>query len=120
MRRPVRTITLPSMPSRMIRFGLPTSSAPSGVIVAALMPNPAETIAAAASSQTLFSVARLFSSVKSKLLELHIDPGDLRVDHPKRRLQQLLARLIALEHDYSQPGHGPGSYRPAGPGREAE
>ena len=41
MRRPVRTITLPSIPSRIMRLGLPTSSAPSGVIVAALIPSPA-------------------------------------------------------------------------------
>ncbi len=66
MRRPVRTMTLPSIPSRMSRLGLPTSSAPSGVIVAALIPSPASTIAFAASSQTPFSVARRFSSERSK------------------------------------------------------
>ena len=38
IRRPVRMITLPSTSSRRILLGLPTSSAPSGVIVAALMP----------------------------------------------------------------------------------
>ena len=38
IRLPVRTMTLPPTASRMIRFGLPTSSAPSGVIVAAMSP----------------------------------------------------------------------------------
>jgi hypothetical protein len=41
-------MTLPPTPSRTIRFGDPTSSAPSGVIVAALIPNPASRIAEAA------------------------------------------------------------------------
>ena len=49
MRRPVRTMTLPPTSSRRIRFGEPTSSRPSGVTVAALMPKPASRIAAAAS-----------------------------------------------------------------------
>ncbi len=65
MRRPVRTITLPPTRSRISRFGLPTSSAPSGVIVAALIPNPVSAIRAAASSQTRFSVARRFSRERS-------------------------------------------------------
>ena len=46
IRRPVRMITLPSISSRRMRLGLPTSSAPSGVIVAALIPKPASRIAA--------------------------------------------------------------------------
>ena len=66
IRRPVRTITLPPIASRRIRFGLPTSSAPSGVIVAALIPNPVSSIASAASAQTRFSVARRFASERSK------------------------------------------------------
>ncbi len=65
IRRPVRTITLPSSASRSSRFGLPTSSAPSGVIVAALSPSPVARIAAAASVQTPFSVARRLSSERS-------------------------------------------------------
>jgi hypothetical protein len=38
MRRPARMITLPPTSSRSSLLGLPTSSASSGVIVAALIP----------------------------------------------------------------------------------
>ena len=65
MRRPVRTITCPSIAFRTIAFGEPTSSFPSGVIVAALSPSLWRFIAAAASSTTTFRVARRFSSAKS-------------------------------------------------------
>jgi hypothetical protein len=54
IRRPVRTITLPPISSRRIRFGEPTSSRTSGVIVAALSPSPAARIARAASWTTAF------------------------------------------------------------------
>ena len=40
IRRPVRMMTVPSTSSRRIRFGDPTSSLPSGVIVAAFSPYP--------------------------------------------------------------------------------
>src|SRR5918994_1465565 len=53
MRRPVRTITRPPISSRSIRFGEPTSLAPSGVTVAALRPSPCSRIAAAPSSTTI-------------------------------------------------------------------
>src|SRR5918994_4819082 len=66
MRRPVRTITRPPISSRMIRFGEPTSPAPSGVTVAALSPSPCSRIAAAASCTIAFSVARRDSSERSK------------------------------------------------------
>ena len=66
MRRPVRMMTLPSMPSRSRRLGEPTSSLPSGVTVAALMPRPDRHIALAASSTTPLLVARRFSSERSK------------------------------------------------------
>src|SRR5919206_459304 len=59
MRRPVRTITLPPISSRRMRFGEPTSSRPSGVIVAAFSPRPASRIAAAASWTTPFRVAAI-------------------------------------------------------------
>jgi hypothetical protein len=65
MRRPVRMMTLPSTPSRTMRFGEPTSSLPSGVIVAALMPRPDSCMAAAASSTIWFLVSRLRSSDRS-------------------------------------------------------
>ena len=66
MRRPVRTITDPPTPSRKMRFGLPTSPAPSGVTVAAFNPRPVARIAAAASRTTSFDVRRRFSSDRSK------------------------------------------------------
>ena len=65
MRRPVRTITLPPISSRMSRFGEPTSSLPSGVIVAAFSPRPCSLIAAAASWTIPFSVFRRDSSERS-------------------------------------------------------
>ncbi len=65
MRRPVRTITLPPISSRRIRFGEPTSPAPSGVTVAAFSPKPCSRIAFAASYTTAFCVARRFSSERS-------------------------------------------------------
>ncbi len=49
MRRPVRTITLPPISSRRMRFGEPTSSRVSGVTVAAFSPSPCRRIARAAS-----------------------------------------------------------------------
>ena len=64
-RRPVRMITLPPMASRSRAFGLPTSSAPSGVMVAAFRPKPWRTVAAAASKTTWFRVRRRFSSERS-------------------------------------------------------
>src|ERR1700681_926196 len=56
MRRPVRTITRPSISLRRMALGLPTSPLPSGVIVAALIPNPSSRRAAAASSTAWFLV----------------------------------------------------------------
>ncbi len=65
MRRPVRMITLPSIASRRMRLGLPTSSAPSGVIVAALRPKRASAIAFAAAVTTSLFVLRRLSSERS-------------------------------------------------------
>jgi hypothetical protein len=65
MRRPVRMITLPSIASRSSRFGLPTSSFPSGVIVAAFKPKRASLIARAAAVTTSLSVRRRLSSERS-------------------------------------------------------
>src|SRR5262245_12879489 len=66
MRLPVRTITRPPISSRRIRFGEPTSSRPSGVIVAAFSPKPSSRIARAASWTTAFCVSRRASSERSK------------------------------------------------------
>ena len=65
IRRPVRMMTLPSTSSRRIRFGEPTSSRPSGVIVAALIPSPASRIARAACVTTALPVARRRSRERS-------------------------------------------------------
>ena len=65
MRRPTRTITLPLTASRSSRLGEPTSSAPSGVTVAAFRPKPEAHIAAAASLTTSLFVARRCSSERS-------------------------------------------------------
>jgi hypothetical protein len=58
-------ITFPSISSRRIRFGEPTSSAPSGVIVAAFSPKPDSAIARAAFTTTSLLVLRRFSSDRS-------------------------------------------------------
>ena len=104
----MRTITLPPIASRMIRLGLPTSSAPSGVIVAALIPRPVSSIMRAASSHTSFLVARRLASERSKR-STSIDPEQLGVEHPQRLLEQFLPGLIPVERDYSQP-HGVAIY----------
>ena len=104
-------ITLPSIASRRIRFGLPTSSAPSGVIVAALIPKPASRIARAAASTTSLPRAAAVLEREVEVLELELDAEDVRVEHPQRLLEQLLAGLVALEHDYPGPvGHRPAIY----------
>src|SRR3954467_1617107 len=74
IRRPVRTITRPPISSRRIRFGEPTSSARSGVTVAAFSPSPASRIAAAASCTTWLPVARRDSSERSKRGSLSSSP----------------------------------------------
>ncbi len=66
MRRPVRRITLPSISSRRMALGEPTSFLVSGVMVAALRPRPVAAMARAASRTTAFWVARRFSSDRSK------------------------------------------------------
>src|SRR3954464_11742814 len=74
LRRPVRTITRPPISSRRIRFGEPTSSARSGVTVAAFSPSPASRIAAAASCTTWLPVARRDPSERSKRGSLSSSP----------------------------------------------
>ena len=65
MRRPVRTMTEPPIPSRRRRLGEPTPPMSGGVTVAALSPRPDSTIAAAASRTTSFFVARRLSRERS-------------------------------------------------------
>ena len=99
IRRPVRTMTVPSIPSRISRLGLPTSSAPSGVIVAAFRPRPVSRIRAAASVQTSLPVARRFSSERSKRSSSTGMPRTSGSRTAQRCLEQLLAGLVALEDD---------------------
>ena len=106
IRRPVRTITLPPISSRRIRFGEPTSPRVSGVTVAAFSPRPCSRIAAAASCTTRFLVARRLSSERSKRGKLELEPDHVGREHPERLLEQLLARLVALEDDDRLQLHG--------------
>ena len=95
-----------------MRLGEPTSSRPSGVTVAAFSPYPASRIARAASCDDLVRgrAARLERQVVAH--EVEIQPEDLRIEHAKRLLEELLAGLVALEDDDAQGvGHGAGRYR---------
>ncbi len=111
IRRPVRTITVPSMPSRISRFGEPTSSAPSGRDRRRLRararppasPPPPR-------SQTSFAVARRFPSERSKRSSSSVEADDLGVEHGQGGVEQLLAGLVAVEDDdprSAQPGPSP-------------
>ena len=102
IRRPVRMMTLPSTSSRRIRLGEPTSSLPSGVTVAALMPKPAARIASAASCDD--RVGRLAAVVEREVeaRQVELEADDVGIEHPQRLLEQLLAGLVALEHDDAQ------------------
>src|SRR5574337_1039296 len=88
MRRPVRRITLPSISSRRMALGDPTSPGVSGVIVAALRPRPVSRMALAASRHVAISCDLLPTDVagphiQGDVLEL-IGTGyfDLMVAHP--------------------------------------
>ena len=73
--------------------------ASSGVMVAAFRPSPCSRIAAAASCTTALSVARRFSSERSKRGNVELDPDHVRREDAQRLLEQLLAGLVALEDD---------------------
>ena len=88
-----------------MRFGLPTSSFPSGVTVAALRPRPCSRIARAASWTTSFRgrPPLLEREVEAGKLELEAD--DIRGEDAQRLLEQLLPGLVPLE-DHDRPlGH---------------
>ena len=108
MRRPVRTITLPPISSRRIRFGEPTSPAPSGVTVAAFSPKPCSRTAAAASWTTPLLVARRPSSERSKRTKPSSTPITSGCEGAQRLLEQLLPGLVAFENDDRL--HGARSY----------
>ena len=90
-----------------MRLGLPTSSAPSGVTVAALRPKRASRMAWAAAVDDLVAGLAAVLEREVVVLELEVDLGDRRVEHPQGLLEQLLAGLVALEHDDAQSGHRP-------------
>ena len=85
-----------------MRLGLPTSSAPSGVIVAALRPKRASAIASAAAGHDLVVGLAPVLEREVVVLELHLDLGHAGIEHAQRLLQQLLAGLVALEDDDAQ------------------
>ncbi len=97
IRRPVRTMTLPSTSSRRMRLGEPTSSLPSGVIVAALSPKPA--LAHRRGRLVDDLVVGLAPVVEGEIVavELELEAEDLGVEHPEGLLEQLLPGLVALE-----------------------
>ena len=107
IRRPVRTITVPPISSRRIRFGEPTSSAPSGVIVAAFSPSPPpESRGCVIDDRVPRRPPRLQREVEARELQLEAD--HVRLEHSQRLLEQLLPGLVALEHDDSLRVHGAG------------
>ena len=109
IRRPVRTITLPPISSRRMRFGEPTSSRPSGVIVAALRPSPWAAIARAASCTTAFEGLAPLRRREIEARRSSSKPEDLRLENANRGLEQLLAGLVAFENDDRSRIHRGGS-----------
>ena len=92
-------MTLPSTSSRRIRLGEPTSSAPSGVTVAALRPRPASRMACAASETTPLRGRPAVLQREVVALELEVEAEQIGVQDPDRLLEQLLAGLVTLQHD---------------------
>ena len=112
MRRPVRMMTLPSTSSRRMRLGEPTSSVPSGVIVAALSPKPAARIAPR---------RLVHDRVVGRAAVLQREVVALELEQPAPRTSGSSTRSacsssswpvsIALEHDDAQwVGHGAARY----------
>ena len=77
----MRTITLPPISSRRIRFGEPTSSRVSGVTVAAFSPSPCSRIAAAASWTTPFFVARRVLEREVEARQVDLQPDHVGSEH---------------------------------------
>ena len=106
-------MTLPPIASRSSAFGLPTSSAPSGVMVAAFSPKPCAHDGLGGVEHDLVAGAAAVLEREVVALDLERQPGHVRVEHPEGLLQQLLAGLVAL-HDHEGPrpgqvGDGPAS-----------
>ena len=99
-RRPVRMMTLPPIASRRRALGLPTSSAPSGVMVAAFRPNAVAQRRGGAEHHLVPRAAAVLER-EVVALELERQAGHGGVEHAQGLLQQLLAGLVALEDDYA-------------------
>ncbi len=99
MRRPVRTITLPPISSRRIRFGEPTSSRPSGVTVAAFSPRPCVGDRAGCLVHDAVRGLAPLASDRSKRGSAQLDADDVGLQYANGCLEQLLPRLVALEDD---------------------
>ena len=99
IRRPVRTITLPPISSRRIRFGDPTSPVSLGRHGGGLEP---ETVVADRARRLVDDCVAGGAAV----LERQVEAGerDVEADHgsiekAQRGLQELLAGLVTLEND---------------------
>ena len=99
IRRPVRTITLPPISSRRIRFGEPTSPRPSGRDRRRLEPEPvlADRGRGLVHDAVVGLAAPLEREIEAR--ELELDPDHVGLEHAEALLQQLLSRLVALEDD---------------------
>ena len=105
-------ITLPSIASRRMRLGLPTSSLPSGVIVAALMPKPASRIAPRGGHDDVVRGAPPVVEREVVVLELDVDLSNVWVENPDGLFEQLLAGLVAFQHDDADVRHSPSGLYP--------
>ena len=99
MRRPVRTMTEPPTPSRRIRLGDPTSSAPGGVMVAALRPRPVALIAVGGVVDDAVVRAPSFGEGQVEADQVDVDADDSGIEHPQGLVEQFLAGLVPLAHD---------------------
>src|SRR3954465_5438175 len=108
MRRPVRMITLPSTSSRRMRFGAPPGR--DGVrrpdVVLALGRDrgrlePEAGLTHRAGGLVDAGVVRRAPVFEREVVALELDLAldHLRSEHPQRLLEQLLAGLVALQHD---------------------
>ena len=100
MRRPVRTITRPSTCLRRMAFGLPTSPAPSGVIVAALRPKPVSRKSLGSVVDDLVAGLPAVLEREVEVLALDLESEHVRLEEADRLAEELLAGLVPVEHDH--------------------
>ena len=104
MRRPVRTMTEPPMPSRRMRLGLPTSPVVSGVMVAAFSPRPVSPHGGCGVADHPVGGGPPVLERQVEVHQLEIEPEDAGVEHPQRLVEELLAGLVAVADDESLHG----------------